>query len=108
MDCIIQHNGNSRILHRAKHLLSETDNATQRCRAMVSRINQSEWSCDFLICILVMYELIKANILTGLVNLSIDTLEVSNLVAFCILSVYIFIINGVAGILRWKGWTLKF
>jgi len=51
--------------------------------------------------------LIQGNILTGLVNLSINTLESSNVIAFCILSGYIIVVNGFAGGLKKMRWTLK-
>jgi len=49
----------------------------------------------------------QANVLTGLVNLSVNTLEASNVKAFCILCGYIILVNGVAGVLRMRGLTLK-
>ncbi|TPX71209.1 hypothetical protein SpCBS45565_g01274 [Spizellomyces sp. 'palustris'] len=47
------------------------------------------------------------NLLTGLVNLSINTLEVSDSTAYAILTVYIFIVGGVALILDHLNLTLK-
>ena len=52
-------------------------------------------------------KLMQANILTGLVNLSINTLEVTTLQAMSVLSIYILALNCVAGALRYKGWKLK-
>lgn len=45
--------------------------------------------------------------MTGLVNLSINTLKVTTMQAMGVLSIYILTLNGVAGALRYKGWKLK-
>ncbi|KND00467.1 glucosaminyl-phosphotidylinositol O-acyltransferase [Spizellomyces punctatus DAOM BR117] len=47
------------------------------------------------------------NLLTGLVNLSVNTLEVSDSTAYAILTLYIFIVGGVAVILDHLNLTLK-
>ncbi|KAK7256573.1 hypothetical protein RIF29_30027 [Crotalaria pallida] len=49
-----------------------------------------------------------ANILTGLVNLSVDTLSVSTITALCILLVYSYILSTVIGIADYFGLKLKF
>ncbi|CAN6306459.1 unnamed protein product [Urochloa humidicola] len=49
-----------------------------------------------------------ANILTGLVNLSVDTLSASSLTAFMILSVYTFTLCMVAGLAHFFGVRMKF
>ncbi|CAN6300733.1 unnamed protein product [Urochloa humidicola] len=49
-----------------------------------------------------------ANILTGLVNLSVDTLSASSLTAFMILSVYTFTLCMVAGLAPFFGVRMKF
>jgi hypothetical protein len=46
--------------------------------------------------------------MTGLVNLSINTLQVTTVQAMGVLSIYILALNGVAGASRYKGWKLKF
>jgi glucosaminylphosphatidylinositol acyltransferase len=51
---------------------------------------------------------LQANILTGLVNLSIDTLAASPLTAFMILSVYSFTLCMVAGLAHFYGVRMKF
>lgn len=50
----------------------------------------------------------QANILTGLVNLSVDTLSVSSITAVCILLVYAYILSTVIGIADCFGVKLKF
>lgn len=52
--------------------------------------------------------LLQANILTGLVNLSVDTLSASSLTAFMILSVYSFTLCMVAGLAQFCGVRMKF
>ncbi|KAL9327345.1 hypothetical protein ACSQ67_007990 [Phaseolus vulgaris] len=49
-----------------------------------------------------------ANILTGLVNLSVDTLSASSITALIILLVYAYILSVVIGILDYFGIKLKF
>ncbi|KAL5209053.1 hypothetical protein ABZP36_004676 [Zizania latifolia] len=49
-----------------------------------------------------------ANLLTGLVNLSVDTLSASSLAAFMILSVYSFTLCMVAGLAQFCGVRMKF
>lgn len=49
-----------------------------------------------------------ANILTGLVNLSVDTLSASSLTAFMILSVYTFTLCMVTGLAHFFGVRMKF
>ncbi|XP_062211413.1 uncharacterized protein At4g17910-like isoform X2 [Phragmites australis] len=49
-----------------------------------------------------------ANILTGLVNLSVDTLSSSSLAAFMIMSVYTFTLCMVAGLAHFCGFRMKF
>jgi len=46
-------------------------------------------------------------VLTGLVNLSINTLKVTTVQAMGVLGIYILVLNGVAGALRYKGWKSK-
>lgn len=50
----------------------------------------------------------QANILTGLVNLSVDTLSASSIKALIILLVYAYILSIVIGILDYFGIKLKF
>ena len=50
----------------------------------------------------------QANILTGLVNLSVDTLSASSLTAFMILSVYTFTLCMVTGLAHFFGVRMKF
>lgn len=50
----------------------------------------------------------QGNILTGLVNLSVDTLSVSSTTALCILLVYAYILSTVIGIADYFGLKLKF
>ncbi|KAE9614498.1 hypothetical protein Lal_00012127 [Lupinus albus] len=49
-----------------------------------------------------------ANILTGLVNLSIDTLSVSSFTALCIMLIYSYILSTVIGFADYLGMKLKF
>jgi len=49
-----------------------------------------------------------ANILTGLVNLSVDTLSASSLSAFMILSVYTFMLCLIVGLAQFCGVRMKF
>ncbi|ONL98488.1 transferase transferring acyl groups [Zea mays] len=49
-----------------------------------------------------------ANILTGLVNLSVNTLSASSLTAFMILSVYTFALCMVTGLIHFCGVRMKF
>ncbi|CAM0879589.1 unnamed protein product [Alopecurus aequalis] len=49
-----------------------------------------------------------ANILTGLVNLSVDTLSASSLAAFMILSAYTFVLCTVVGLAQFCGLRMKF
>ncbi|KTW28801.1 hypothetical protein T552_01431 [Pneumocystis carinii B80] len=51
---------------------------------------------------------LTANIITGLVNSLINTLEVSNIVGFLILLIHGIIISGLALIAEFKNWSLKF
>ncbi|EMR11196.1 hypothetical protein PNEG_00788 [Pneumocystis murina B123] len=51
---------------------------------------------------------LAANIITGLVNSLINTLEVSNIVGFLIMVVYGIIISGLALIAEFKNWPSKF
>lgn len=51
---------------------------------------------------------LQANILTGLVNLSVDTLSVSSLTALMILLAYSFTLCLVAGGARFFGVRMKF
>jgi glucosaminylphosphatidylinositol acyltransferase len=48
-----------------------------------------------------------ANVLTGLVNMTINTLEASNIKAMAMLSLYALVINAVVAGMRYKGWTVK-
>ena|SRR6266496_5193608 len=61
----------------------------------------------FLLVCSTLIKLMQANVLTGLVNLSINTLKVTTVQAMGVLSIYILVLNGVAGALRYKGWKLK-
>ena len=45
--------------------------------------------------------------LTGTVNLTINTLKVTNVQAMVVLSIYTLVLNGVAGVLHYKGWRVK-
>jgi phosphatidylinositol glycan class W len=49
-----------------------------------------------------------ANILTGLVNLSVDTLSASSLAAFMILSVYTLMLCLIVGLAQFCGVRMKF
>jgi hypothetical protein len=46
--------------------------------------------------------LCQGNVLTGLINLTINTLEVSNVKAMFVISGYALILNGITGALHWK------
>jgi phosphatidylinositol glycan class W len=50
----------------------------------------------------------QANLLTGLVNLSVDTLSVSSTTALFILIVYAYTLSTVIGIADYFGMKLKF
>ena len=54
------------------------------------------------------YILLQANILTGLVNLSVDTLSASPLAAFMILVAYTFNLCMLAGLAQFSGVRIKF
>ncbi|CAL4922914.1 unnamed protein product [Urochloa decumbens] len=64
--------------------------------------------CNFAYVMLVFGQNFQANILTGLVNLSVDTLSASSLTAFMILSVYTFTLCMVTGLAHFFGVRMKF